>query len=568
MIENLKELNEKINVFVDFVVKTACESTTSGNYFVSVDRALKASEMTYEDFLSYKAVIQNEISARDEVLDLDFNEKDDEFDVNCALDYCPSYQWCDGDEEIFGCSFEEWLERPTKPVSQRSERAMNVGELSSSDLKKWAYVDKMCEEDLEYQKLSETYEAAIQSDNYDTQDRCYAEMGRIRDEYAAEFDALSQQSEPDMYFTVRDGFGDDVGDKYITTFEEALKALKTFCSEHSDLAENAMLGVVCKAEDKIHRCVLVQSHINKYSRTVLNPMYDNISEEALTVPQIELASLKAKQIAYPFDETTQKRIDSLEKQLGVFEREVKTTGDLYVGKWRVHIIAPGERYGANNNIVHDEDKSLVEFWDMSVNRGNFPNGQFVSRYDVETLFEDKWGPSPEGLMEHGLCLDGLNASVWTVSGDEMTKVFEWLKNRPYKEGERFSEWHGDVDVPIWKMEVRFGSSVRVPKTAGEQILGEVMAKQPFAKDVLIEPIGSYKRGWGYSVSFVCQANEETVRSSFENAFEDMNYGFEFESKVVPEEKKSLESVIQGCEEIRKGSDVRSEKANDIDREER
>lgn len=568
MIETLKELNGKVNAFVDFVVKTACESTTSGNYFVSVDEALKASEMTYEDFLSYKSVIQNEIAARDEVLDLDFNEKEEEFDVNCALDYCPSYQWCDGDEEIFGCSYEEWLERPAKRVRQLGVNP----ELHAValDLKRANYIDKMCEEDSEYQKLRETYEAALESDNYDTQDRCYAAMGEIRDKYAAEFDALPQQSEPDVYFTVRDGFGDDVEDKYIATFEEALKALKAFCAEHSDVAENAMLGMVCKAEDKIHRCVLVQTHINKYDRTVLNPMYENISEEALAVPQVELASLKAKQIAYPFDEQTQSRIDALEKRLGIFEREVKTTGDLYVGKWRVHIVGSGERYGANNNLTNDENRSLVEFWDMDVNRGNFPNGQFVSRYDVETLFEDKWGASPETLMEHGLCLDYDNRSYWTVSGDEMTKVFEWLKNRPYKEGEHFFEWHGEVDVPIWKMEVRFGSSVRSPKTAGEQILGEVMAKQPFAKDVLIEPVGSYKNGWGYSVSFACQANEEAVRSSFENAFEDMNYGFEFESKVsaAKEDKKSLESVIKGCEEMRKGNEASSEKALNTDREER
>lgn len=651
MIGNLKELNEKINVFVDYVVKTACESTTSGNYYVSVDDSLKASEMSYEDFLSYKSIIQNELAARDEVLDLDFNEAQEEFDVNCALDYCPGYQWCDGDEEIFGCSYEEWLERPVKPVYQAVNNVVGTitfhdsgeivkyadkeefvadyasaldsmgpmscsakvsseddfelryqihkiimnevgedvepfvqwkasiqglevdsmsqeNELSPLDLKKYNYVEKMCEEDSEYQRLSETYEAALQSDNYDTQDRCYAEMGEIRDKYAAEFDTLPQSNEPDMYFTVRDMFGDDVGDKHIATFEEALKALKAFCSEHSDVAENSMLGMVCKDEDKTRRCILVQANINKYGKTVLRPMYDNISEDALAVPQIELASLKAKQIAYPFDEATQKRIDDLEKQLGIFEREVQTTGDLYVGKWRVHIVGSGERYGVNNNLVHDEARSLVEFWDMSANRGNFPNGQFVSRYYVETLFEDKWGPSPEQLMQGGLCLDGGNAGVWTVTGDEMTKVFEWLKDRPYKEGERFFEWHGDVDVPIWKMESHLVNSAYVAKAAGELFLSEVMAAQPFAKDVLIEPIGAYRDGWGYSVSFVCQANEETVNSSFKKAFEGMNYEFETESKVVADEKRSLESVINTCSEMSKESNARFEKAKDIDKDER
>ena len=35
----------------------------------------------------------------------------------CGLDYCPYYEWCEGDEALFG-SYDEWLERPVKPVSQ------------------------------------------------------------------------------------------------------------------------------------------------------------------------------------------------------------------------------------------------------------------------------------------------------------------------------------------------------------------------------------------------------------------------------------------------------------------
>jgi len=554
MIGNLKELNEKINLFVDFVVKTACENTTSGNYFVSVDDALKASNMTYEDYLSYKSVIQNEISARDEVLDLDFDEKQEEFDVNCALDYCPSYEWCDGDEAVFECSYEEWLERPVKPVAQLGA----VNELSPLDLKKFNYVEKMCEEDSEYQKLSETYEAALQSDNFDTQDRCYAEMGEIREKYAAEFDALPQSSIPDVYFTVRDMFGDDVGDKYIPTFDEALKSLKVFCSQPTDVSDNAMLGIVCKAEDKIHRCVLVQNQVNRHDESVLKPMHDNILREALAVPQIELASLRAKQIQYPFDESTQKRIDALEKMLGIYDREVETTGDLYVGKWRVHVVAPGAHYGLNNNLTNDESRSLIEFWDMSPKKGDFPNGQFVSRYDVETLLGYKWGPGPEAHMRGGLCLDGLNADVWSVTGNEMKTVYEWLKGREFLPGEHYLEYHCDMDV----IDVRFS-------ILSEDFIREKLSSIAQVRDIenIVFSFGQADNDvCGYSFSFKTQANAEAVEKAFSKVFENYPYTLAYEEKVVEREKDPLDKIIGSCEKMSKESKCRDNKEKGIDKD--
>lgn len=534
MIENLKELNGKINSFVDFVVKTACESTTSGNYFVSVDDALKASNMTYEDYLNYKSVIRNEIEARDEVLDLDFDEKQEEFDVNCALDYCPSYEWCDGDEAVFECSYEEWLERPVKPVAQLSV----VDELNASVLKKWMYVDKMCEEDSEYQELSKTYEAALQSDNYDTQDRCYAEMGQIREKYAAEFDALPQLSVPDVYFIVRDMFGDDVGDKHISTFDEALKALKVFCSQPADVSDNAMLGIVCKDGDKIHRCVLVQNQVNRHDESVLKPMHDNILREALAVPQIELAALKAKQIQYPFDETTQKRIDTLEKMLGIYDRDVETTGDLYVGKWRVHIVAPGAHYGLNNRLTNEESRSLLEFWDMSPKKGDFPNGQFVSRYDVETLLGYKWGPGPEAHMRGGLCLDGLNADVWSVTANEMKAVYEWLKNRELLPNEHYLNYHCDMDV---RFAVRFAA-------LSEDFIREKLSSIAQVRDVKnIERFGPADSAvYGYSFSFKTQADAKSVEKAFSKVFENCPHKLIHEEKVVEREKQPLDKVIGQC----------------------
>lgn len=118
MINNLRELNNKVNDFVNYVVKTACEHTTSGQYYVSVKNACNAVGMSCEDFLQYIDFVFEELCAREELLEFDFDDKAMDFDLNCALNYCPHYEWCAGDEEIFDCSYEEWLESPTKPVSQ------------------------------------------------------------------------------------------------------------------------------------------------------------------------------------------------------------------------------------------------------------------------------------------------------------------------------------------------------------------------------------------------------------------------------------------------------------------
>lgn len=124
MITSLQELNEMVVSIANYVVRDACEHTSSGQRFVSLDDALSqyAKEnpsFTYDDYLSVKDIVLNTIAERDEVLDVEFNEETEEFDVNCALDYCRYYEWCEGDEETFNCSYDEWLNQPPKPIADQ-----------------------------------------------------------------------------------------------------------------------------------------------------------------------------------------------------------------------------------------------------------------------------------------------------------------------------------------------------------------------------------------------------------------------------------------------------------------
>lgn len=91
---------------------------------------------------------------------------------------------------------------------------------------------------------------------------------------------------------------------------------------------------------------------------------------------------------------------------------------LQLEKFNVRIVNKGDRYGRADCLTHDEDRPMVEFYDRRYQHGDWPDrGQFVSRYYISTLLEGE---------NRGLCLDGGNASEWSVSADGMAIVRAYL----------------------------------------------------------------------------------------------------------------------------------------------
>lgn len=95
----------------------------------------------------------------------------------------------------------------------------------------------------------------------------------------------------------------------------------------------------------------------------------------------------------------------------------------------VRYLPEGARYGRTNALT--ADCSTVEFYDTTSAddyprdqyAGFGPLGQFVSRYDLATLREDRDYASGR----RGLCLDGGgNAEVWSIDGATMRRVMAWL----------------------------------------------------------------------------------------------------------------------------------------------
>jgi hypothetical protein len=88
--------------------------------------------------------------------------------------------------------------------------------------------------------------------------------------------------------------------------------------------------------------------------------------------------------------------------------------------WGIQVILTGDTYGRKNSIVND--RPMVEFYDSSrVHEGRNP--QFVSRYCIETLKSDKYGPKYPG--PYGLNLQG-DVPGWSVSAEGMRLVMKFV----------------------------------------------------------------------------------------------------------------------------------------------
>ena len=90
----------------------------------------------------------------------------------------------------------------------------------------------------------------------------------------------------------------------------------------------------------------------------------------------------------------------------------------YSGKWKVRLVKKGEKYGREYCITNDKN-TIVEFYDMTVDKNSFPIGQFVARYNLETLLERN---------KCGLCLDG-SVSAWSINSECYEMIDRWLKKQ-------------------------------------------------------------------------------------------------------------------------------------------
>lgn len=129
----------------------------------------------------------------------------------------------------------------------------------------------------------------------------------------------------------------------------------------------------------------------------------------------------------------------MERAFGVpaweyMEPEPVRPTDLTTGKWRVHLVMPGDHYGRSGSKVYAQAEAdkfgsglpLVEFYDLSQNPLEFPGGQFVSRYYMDTLLGIDGLKLGTPIREmQALSLDGA-VPAWTIGGRDLQQVAAWL----------------------------------------------------------------------------------------------------------------------------------------------
>lgn len=513
MIDNLYELNQVIYDVVNRIVDISTQQTTTGNWVISHDDV--ADIISEEDYLQYFDLIANELSGRDEVLDMDTS--DHQFDCVFGLAYCPHYEWEEGDEKVFNCTKEEWEKNfRAQPICHplSLNRLADIGEnaiiavqewfddgidelteslgMSMEELQQLGIYDPVPDElDFTYEVLDPQKNRSAQFDNFDDALKAYQAIGSSElktlnvllpkgQEREGSVVILQQQNGDDQLFNthtdlehireIRDLFKD-------TPVEAAFERAKSFvisqwpiafCVDSYDIQQPIVFKSFEEALKKYNRLgsedgktisCMVNDEKGSENGSILLRYYEALGKDIPCLlkkeppanPHVALAEAKAVLTCYPNDADALVQRDYAEAKLGTNDHNIDQSMDVFVGKWRVHMVPTGGHYGSHNQLVN-KDKPLVEFYDMTKIHPDFsPNGQHTGgRYYIDTLLgRDGWSKS-----EHvgALSLDG-DVPAWTVSAAEMRVVMKHLKDfvarveRKPSLGERIDQAEGKKRTP-------------------------------------------------------------------------------------------------------------------------
>lgn len=199
--------------------------------------------------------------------------------------------------------------------------------------------------------------------------------------------------------------------------------------------------------------------------------------------------------------------------------------ELLIGKWRVNIVEKGDSYGEKGVLCHEDDKPLVEFYDMSQDKKKFPNGQFTSgRYYLDTLLSSEWGMSLDDKAKLGICLElcgGVDA--WAVSPGDLNVISAWLATVQQRiELEKGKDvefrYRGEVDLPAEYM-----SSNGLPAVSAEELIRVRLNTVPEFSNVFVEQVGVYNKGVGLSFTFVTTLDDTTAQALLKHQLNGLNY---------------------------------------------
>lgn len=203
--------------------------------------------------------------------------------------------------------------------------------------------------------------------------------------------------------------------------------------------------------------------------------------------------------------------------------------ELLIGKWRVNVVEKGDSYGEKGVLCHEDEKPLVEFYDMSQDKKDFPNGQFTSgRYYLESLLSSDFNSSLYTVADYvGLVLCG-GVDDWIVSPGEMYVISAWLSAvNKHIELEQAKDvkvrYSGEVDVPFGYGHPAESDYDAIPEKVAADMLASRLNVIPEFDNVNVEQFGEYDRGLGFSFSFFTTVDDITVQALLKHALNGLKY---------------------------------------------
>ncbi len=583
MINNLRSLNKIVNDVVNYIIKIACKETKDGSFSISIRDVTAKACPDCEELSKYKEFIVSELKSRSEIIQAELSATDpDIFVVTCNGRYCPQYEWQENSNIQLGMSKESWeissLQDISQPldmsrmadigkafmyalIAENRQRAellfkdelkitaeelirldldptqilgletinsseINVEETLASDAsqdEEVSWVEEKLQKDKSYQESYRIYKQALSTGDAELANESLNSINKLHDNYAA----IRGSAQEDL----SDSLIDKAREKTIHSLLEkdhqyrTLKSTESAYLEKYELTYKEMIEIFLpRAGSKYIIQSKVNSELNGRICTIVEPrvlddeygFYVSVNDENDNVVTVLYSDL----IPY-------------------------CDNDLIVGRWRIHLVFPGELFGQNNSIINNNE-TLIEFWDvystiemiktrehqteqlhshfsyknkkkMSQNakqeewhnkrkntmfsrmkQGLFTNGRYYLS-GILNGYKDYFNEN-NGQGACGLCLNNGAKDSWTVSPWEMSVILNWLKCRPTST-KKIYEVHGEISVSIERSDNQ------------EELLGYIDKKISSVYDVseiCIGPISSSSSSKSIPFSFKTSLNKNGI----------------------------------------------------------
>lgn len=535
MINNLRDLSRVVNDATNYIVNSVCTATRSGQFDLRLPDVSLAIGLAYEDFQKYTSFILAELIERPEIIDAKPSETDPNvITVFCDPLFCPLYKWPEGQSPDSDSSFP--ISQPLDEyriaelgrtfisifLKENPERAVKIlveeFGASSNELLQLG-VDKNHIFELEILEVSNIGYLEIELEEgaatEEPKDISLEDVSSVEDLIEQEVE-LKKHAEPYIQELEKNETTDESGefdthtllnneDEQVNSREMSSTSIqKAFDKAISNILENDWKYTSLKASNSPE----LEDYVKTYKDLVSMFLPRNNEKFVIQNRFPELYNGQACSIVEPiargedlvykvsFNKSAFNNPEQGVEQCAVFHLEdliPYKANDFVVGRWRIHLVLPGEFFGDHDSIVNNND-TLIEFWDLFPSTRSFkdkePNpsseyninperqgvihkthgfvsgregwpkrrmaslhtrqGRFTgTRFLLSQILEgySDYFSSYDERSVQGLFLSKEPDEVRVISPSEMCKVLSWLERRPpFKTS--ICEVKGEIEVPL------------------------------------------------------------------------------------------------------------------------